>query len=114
MKALKSHNYGGVWGAMAARQALSLSLAAGLILFPGCKPRGHVEVTAEQNGSVSPEVAATLSQLTRELRRTMMQRKLSGSFEEFAAARSDLTIPPPPAGKKHAIDKKWKVIVVNR
>jgi hypothetical protein len=58
-------------------------------------------------------VDATLAQLTRELHRTMIGRKLSGSFEEFVAIRN-LTPPPPPAGKKYAISKQWRVILIDQ
>jgi len=56
---------------------------------------------------------ATLAQLTRELRRTMIGRKLSGSFEEFVAIRN-LQVPPPPPGKKYAISKQWRVVLVDK
>ena len=97
-----------------ARLALAISLAVSLILLTGCKRHGSVNTTADPSGDVSSEEAATLGQLTRELHRTMVRHQLSGSFEEFAALRSDLTIPEPPAGKKYAISKKWKVVLVDR
>jgi hypothetical protein len=53
-----------------------------------------------------------LGQLTRQLHRTMIGRKLSGSFEEFVAI-SHVQVPPPPAGKKYAISKKWRVVLVD-
>ena len=56
---------------------------------------------------------AILGELTRELRRTMIGRRLSGSFDEFVAI-SNVKVPPPPAGKKYAISKQWKVILVDR
>ena len=116
MKALKIQNQRSVRGAVLVRFALALSLAvmAGLSLSAGCKQHGPVKAAADQSANVSPEESATLAQLTRELRRTMIRQRLSGSFEEFAAVRSDLTIPPPPPGKKYAISKKWKVVVVDR
>jgi len=98
--------------AQMARWAMALLLAASLSLSPGCKQNGSDGAAASTH--LSPEEEATLAQLTKELHRTMVRQKLSGSFEEFAAARNDLTIPPPPAGKKYAITKKWKVIVVDR
>jgi hypothetical protein len=58
-------------------------------------------------------VDATLAQLTRELHRTMIGRKLSGSFEEFVTIRN-LTVPPPPPGKKYAISKQWRVVLVDK
>ena len=56
---------------------------------------------------------ATLAQLTRELHRTMIGRRLSGSFEEFVQIRN-LQVPPPPAGKKYAISKQWRVVLVDK
>ena len=112
MKTVRIQEQRGVRGAGLARWALVLSLAAGLGVFPGCKQHASGDM-ADQSGKLSPEEDANLAQLTRELHRTMVRQKLSGSFEEFAAARSDLTIPPPP-GKKYAISKKWKVIEVDR
>jgi len=61
----------------------------------------------------SGNVDETLTQLTRELHRTMIGRKLSGSFEEFVAVRN-LQVPPPPPGKKYAISKQWRVILVDQ
>lgn len=55
---------------------------------------------------------AVLAQLTRALHRTMIGRKLSGSFDEFVAI-SGVDVPPPPPGKKYAIDKHWHVVLVN-
>ncbi len=55
---------------------------------------------------------AILAELTRELHRTMIGRRLSGSFEEFVAVRN-LKVPPPPSGKKYAISKQWRVILVD-
>ena len=60
----------------------------------------------------SDNMDAVLAQLTRELHRTMIGRKLSGSFDEFVAV-SHVQPPPPPAGKKYAIDKHWHVVLVN-
>jgi hypothetical protein len=57
-------------------------------------------------------IDAVLAQLTRELHRTMIQRKLSGSFDEFVAL-SHVEVPPPPPGKKYAISKKWRIVLVD-
>jgi hypothetical protein len=93
-----------------------MSLAVSLSLFFGCKPQRPGNTVPDQSENVSSEEAGILTQLTVELRQTMRKNpKLSsGNFEDFAAARSDLVIPPPPPGKKYAISEKWKVVVVDR
>ena len=63
-------------------------------------------------GASQADIDALLAELTRELRRTMIGRKLSGSFEEFVAIRN-LQVPPPPPGKKYAINKQWRVVLVD-
>jgi len=84
---------------------LMMALAAGC----GKKAGAGAE---EGSAPPDPQVEANLSQLTHELRRTMVGNKLSGSFEEFTNVRH-LEAPPPPPGKKYAISKKWKVILVD-
>ncbi len=66
-------------------------------------------IAPAENGDIN----ATLAELTRELHRTMIGRKLSGSFEEFVAVRN-LKVPPPPPGKKYAISKQWRVVLVDQ
>ena len=60
-----------------------------------------------------PEMEARLTQLTRELHHTMVGRKLNRDFDEFIAL-SKLEVPPPPPGKKYAINQQWKVILVDK
>jgi hypothetical protein len=102
---------------MARGVALAMLLALGTALTPsiGCKP--HVatnpNLIPDQAEDVTPEETATLTELTHQVRRTMSKQRLSGTFEDFAAVRSDLTIPPPPDGKKYAITSSWKVILVD-
>lgn len=97
----------------------------------GCgkhEPSGAANATSDTNASTAPgpmatpaspdqiagaSIEATLADLTRELHRTMIRRKLSGGFEEFVAVRN-LTVPPPPTGKKYAISKQWRVILVDK
>ena len=79
-------------------------------LLLGCGRHQDVETSS---APLSPEVEATLGQLNQELRRSMLHHHLTGRFDEFAALRPDLQIPPPPAGKKYAISKNWKVILVD-
>lgn len=91
------------------RCAASVGLAL-TVLAAGCGHRQEVETDA---ASLSPEIQSNLQMLDHELRRTMLHHHLTGSFAEFAAARPDLQIPPPPTGKKYAIDKRWKVVLVD-
>ena len=57
---------------------------------------------------------AVLTQLTRELHRWIVgNRRTPNSFEEFIAS-SRLQCPPPPAGKKYALTKQMKVVLVDR
>ena len=117
-----------------------LAVAMLLLVATGCRkeevakaPAPGVEIVAQQTNMGAPvpqplptpsapqviappssgNVDETLAQLTRELRRTMIGRKLSGSFEEFVAIRN-LQVPPPPPGKKYAISKQWRVILVDQ
>ena len=41
------------------------------------------------------------------------KQRLPRNFEEFAASESS-KIPPPPAGKKYAINSQWRVVLVDR
>jgi hypothetical protein len=66
-----------------------------------------------QDAALDPQVAETLVNLTRELHHTMPGRKLNRNFDEFVALRH-LEVPPPPAGKKYAINEQWKVVLVDR
>ena len=73
------------------------------------RPANPVNLPPAPDGDVN----ATLAQLTRELHRSMIgAKKLPASFEEFAASRN-LNAPPPPAGKKYAISKQWRVELVD-
>ena len=74
--------------------------------------QGPVPTTATARPITGTDPNSVLAQLTRELHRTMIGRKLSGSFDEFVAI-SHVQVPPPPAGKKYAIDKHWHVVLVN-
>ena len=38
--------------------------------------------------------------------------KMPKDFEEWAAS-PNIAYPPPPAGKKYAFDKKWRIVLVN-
>ena len=57
---------------------------------------------------------AELAQLTRELRKWIVRhQRPPSSFEEFTA-NAPFQVPAPPAGKKFAISKQMRVVVVNR
>lgn len=75
---------------------------------PAPTPAERVAIPPAENGDIN----ATLAQLTKELRRTMVGRRLNRNFDEFVALRN-LQVPPPPPGKKYAISQQWKVILVN-
>lgn len=75
---------------------------------PAPTPSEPVTIKPADNGDIN----ATLAQLTHELRRTMVGRRLNRNFDEFVALRN-LQVPPPPPGKKYAISQQWKVILVN-
>ena len=60
------------------------------------------------------DLDAELTQLTRELRKWIVRhQRPPNSFEEFAA-NAPFQIPTAPAGKKFAISKQMRVVVVNR
>jgi hypothetical protein len=76
---------------------------------PTPTPAEPVAIQPAENGDIN----ATLAQLTKELRHTMVGRRLNRNFDEFVALRN-LHVPPPPPGKKYAISQQWKVILVNK
>jgi hypothetical protein len=86
-------------------------MAAGTLLFfllIGC------DQGAKQNTSTGdPALDARLTQLTKELHHAMMGRSLNRNFDEFVALHK-LDVPPPPPGKKYAINERWKVVVVDQ
>ena len=57
------------------------------------------------------DMSATLNQLSRELRKYVVStRSVPKDFEEFVA-KSQVQIPPPPAGKKYVIQNHAVVLV---
>ncbi len=61
----------------------------------------------------SADANATLTQLSLELRKYVMRtRSVPKNFEEFQA-KSQVQVPPPPAGQKYAI-KGQAVVLVKR
>ena len=75
---------------------------------PASRPVNPVVIAPADNGDIN----ATLAQLTRELRRTMVGRRLNRNFDEFIALRN-LQVPMPPPGKEYGISAQWKVVLVN-
>jgi hypothetical protein len=87
------------------RYTMLIVLAA---LLAGCGRTGDGVNTTDD-----PEMSARLAGLTRELHHAMVGRKLNRDFDEFVAV-AKLEVPPPPSGKKYAINEKWKVVLVNK
>jgi hypothetical protein len=57
------------------------------------------------------DMEATLQQLSLELRKYVMRtRSVPKTFDEFAAS-ARIQVPPPPVGKKYAIEKQAVVLV---
>ncbi len=83
-------------------------VVCGALVLSGCgRNRGG---TAQD---VDPQVSATLQRLTQELHHAMAGRKINRDFDEFVAM-NPVEVPPPPVGKKYAIDERWKVVLVNQ
>jgi hypothetical protein len=60
------------------------------------------------------EADAQLAELTRELRRWIVQTKQRpASFEEFVAG-AKIAVPPPPPGRKYVISKEMRVVLADR
>ena len=73
------------------------------------KPAGPPTVVTVN--PADPAAAADLSALSRSLRGWIVgHRRLPNSFEEFVSS-ANLTVPPPPPGKKYAINKSTVILV---
>jgi hypothetical protein len=87
-----------------------------VVLAAGCHKTdpGPPTIPPSELGIVpaDPLVVSNLDLLTRKLRRTLQTRRLTRKFDEFVAA-ADIEVPPPPAGQKYAINKFWRVILVD-
>jgi len=75
------------------------------------------DTTAAQSApgpQATPQASAEPIDLNRELRRLIVRnRRPPKNFEDFAAT-SGVEIPPPPDGKRYAIDKTMHIILVKR
>lgn len=79
-------------------------------------PSGPVSLPSGTAPVVIPggDMGATLARLTKELHHSIARtHRLPASFEEFVAS-AHVEAPPAPAGKKYAINSKWKVVLVDR
>ena len=78
----------------------------------------HEPVFAPKSVATAPVVTSSgepdMGELNRcVLRWVLSHRKKPASFEEFAAS-ANVSIPPPPAGKKYEIDKSMHIILVKQ
>lgn len=85
----------------------------------GCRKRETPPPPVPTTNTVAAPVAppaetADLTQMTRDLRRWIVRnQRPPKDYAEFAATAGS-QYPPPPVGKKFAIDKSMHVILVNR
>jgi len=70
--------------------------------------------TQAVNAAAAPAAQPDLDAITRQLRRWIVRnQRPPRDFEDFAAT-ANFPIPPPPEGKKYAINSQMHVILVNR
>ena len=111
------HKQFAAWAAALLPIAMMVFLVGALGTCAGCSkaPPGSL-VQGKMVSSGDPQVDANLTMLSEELkftlRRDYRKTHFKQNFDEFTNLRSDLTVPPPPAGKKYAISKDWRVILV--
>jgi predicted small lipoprotein YifL len=87
----------------------------------GCGKKSEATLPAQGMATqgATPEAASTyadanLAELTRELRRWIVAtKKRPTSFEDFATD-AKVTVPPAPTGKKYALSKEMRVVLVDR
>ena len=105
----------------AALPTLSAAALAGALplMLAGCskEPKQPSALLAPPRAVTNVSEAApegpNLAELNRQLRRWIVSnRRPPKSFEDFAA-NTTYQIPPPPPGKKYAIDRKMHVLLVN-
>jgi hypothetical protein len=103
------------------RQFGLLSLMGGLGCVIGCgkpttapAPGPGLATQADSAAAASTYADARLAELTRELRRWIVRTKeRPSSFEDFVA-KAGIKPPAPPAGKKYALSKEMRVMLVDR
>jgi hypothetical protein len=80
---------------------------------PAPPPTPALQATGQADANPAP-AEPDLNQLSREVRKWIVRnQRPPNSFEEFAAS-GQAQIPPPPVGKKYALDRQMRVILVNR
>lgn len=91
-------------------------------LIAGCERKdkppapggGGLVTQGDSKEAASTYADPNLAELTRELRRWIVKTKQRpASFEDFAA-KAQIQVPPPPAGKKYALSKEMRVILADR
>ena len=105
---------------MLGRAAQSILAVCGFLLVAACNKSSTPATSGGMvtQGSPPPTAEAfegvDLAQLTRDLKRWIISSKeRPASFEEYVT-KSNAKIPPPPSGKKFAISKEMRVILVDR
>lgn len=99
--------------AVLAGMVLLLGASAGCGKRPAPPPPAPATNAVAAATMPAPETA-DLTQMTRDLRRWIVRnQRPPKNYDEFAATAGS-QYPPPPAGKKFAIDKSMHVILVNR
>jgi predicted small lipoprotein YifL len=112
----------------------AIAIMAAVFLLTGCGKKPETSTSAvqsapRQTNNQTPAVSAPavaspgqtnvtatpdLKQMTKDVHIWMAnRRRIPKDFEEFAASVS-IKFPPPPPGKKYALDKAMRVILVNR
>lgn len=100
-----------------------LVTGVGVLLLAGCGKESSgpgtgggmaTQGAAPELTPAEAEVATELATLTRELKRHVVStKKRPNSFEEFVA-EAKVTVPPAPAGKKFALSKELRVVLVDQ
>ena len=105
---------------MLTRAAQLILAACGFLLVTACNKSPTPTTTGGMVTQGSPPPAAEnfegidLAQLTRDLKRWIISTKeRPTSFEEYVT-KANAKIPPAPPGKKFAISKEMRVILVDR
>jgi hypothetical protein len=101
-------------------QILRFVMVTGLALLLGACSKSEPTTSGGMATQGPPPPAAPtyegvdLAQMTRDLKRWVVSTKeRPASFEDYVA-KSKATVPPAPAGKKYAISKELRIILVDR